>query len=78
MSAGQGIVITNELFVRLKSIFGLPDKVLSMSIELPGARRAVELKLTMLINRDQSDALIEVLREYQLEKKGDDPCQQEN
>lgn len=78
MAVDKSIVLSAELFGRLKPIFGLPDKVLSMSIELAAGPRPVELNLSMLISRDQSEALVEVLREFRLEKKEAEPCPPEN
>lgn len=71
MSSNEGneMIATGQfLYTKLKSIFDLPDRVTSMSIEING-RNVVELKLTTLITRDQAESLAEELQVYRLEKK---------
>lgn len=64
-------VLSGELFDQLKPIFGFPDRVLSMSIELPGSHAPVSLNLNIALLESESKELVSVLKSYRLEKKSE-------
>lgn len=64
-------VLSGELFDQLKPIFGLPDRVVSMSIDLPGCHELVSLNLNISLLESESKELVSVLKSYRIEKKSE-------
>lgn len=63
---------STSLYLDLKEVLGLPDRVVSMSIDLKSNDIAT-VTVTTAMTTDQADAVTEVMKRYRIEKITDEP-----
>lgn len=58
---------STQFYLDLKEVLGLPDRVISMSIDLK-ANDLATVTVTTAMTTEQADAVTEVMKRYRIEK----------